>query len=906
MKRTVRGVVYALLVVHSSVFVTSLRAQAQDSAFAAGTPPPPHSVNAVPLTGEIRLDGTLDEPAWQLAPVATDFAQWQPDEGAPATQPTEVRFLFDRGAIYIGARMGDELGAAGVVSRLVRRDGDFESDFLQIVFDSFHDHLGQAIFYVNPDGVKGDQLGLGGAFLDASWDPVWEVRTTIDSMGWTAEVRIPFSQLRFAKQGGQTWGLQIQRFVHRLNEVSMWSFYPSTESGGPAFFGHLDSLAIEASPARGEILPYVVGRYARLGTADTTSPFYGGDDLSVRVGMDFKHLLTSNITLIGTINPDFGQVEVDPAVVNLSVFETFFPERRPFFVGGRSYFFFGPLWCRFCWASGMGLFYSRRIGRAPQGAGLAHAAGSYADVPNNATILGAAKITGRTAAGWSVGLLDAVTAREHARVVTPGEPQFETEVEPLTNYFVGRVAKDYLAGNLQVRGMVTSVVRGLRDSALAMRLSRHAEAAGLDAELWFSQRRYRWATTVAVSQVAGDPPAMLRVQHSSARYFQRPDREHGTNGLFTNAYDSTLTAMRGYGVESRLSREAGNWLWELNAGVRSPGFETNDLGFLSWTDFLWISANLARRRTTPTRLFRNYMFIVGGQRVYNFDGDLTARQEERAYARFTFLNYWRVRTFVVHRPSRLDDRLTRGGPIVGLPAEGFWYLGGSTDSRKRVSVDAGATLSWDTEGAAGLNVSLGLTARPASNVEVALRPSYGHTESLAQYVTAQPDSTATAFFGTRYVFADLEQRTLSMDIRLNVTFTPTLTLQLYAQPLLATAAYGNFKEFDRPREIAKSVYGVDVGTITRGDGEYTVDPDGDGPAEAFTFDDPDFNLRSLRGSAVLRWEFRPGSTLYFVWTQARDHTEPVGTMDVWHDLDALIHAKVDNIFLVKLSYFIGY
>ena len=861
-------------------------------------------VRAARAATAIQVDGTLDEPAWKQAPAATDFTQREPDEGEAATERTEVRFLFDGSALYVGARMYDAGGAAGVVSRLFRRDGDFESDLLQIIFDTFHDHLGRTTFIVNPAGVKGDLLGIGGANLDESWDPVWRAATTIDSLGWTAELEIPFSQLRFPRDTNQTWGLQVYRLVHRVNEVSMWSFYPATESGGPAFFGHLEDLAIEASPSKGEILPYVVGRNARIGTADRNSPFYHSNDVGARLGADVRYLLTSNLTLTGAINPDFGQVEVDPAVVNLSAFETYFPERRPFFVEGGGYFMFGGLWCFACDASGLNLFYSRRIGRAPQGADLAHSAGDYADVPDNATILGAAKVTGRAASGWSLGVLDALTAREHARVAASDGGQFRTETEPLTNYFLGRVAKDYLGGNLQVRGMATSVVRDLGDPALASRLVRHAESGGLDAEWWFGQRSYRWAMTVAVSQVAGDSTAVLGVQRSSARYFQRPDREHGSNGLFTDAYDPGLTAARGWGFESRLSREAGDWLWEVNAGARSPGFETNDLSYLRRVDYVWMSANLVRRRTTPAWLFRRYFLIAGGQQQYNFDGDRTDLQG-RVFAQLTLRNYWTVTTFASYRPATLDDQLTRGGPVVQYTARTGWFAEVATDTRKPLSADVAMQLGWNAEGARDRHIEAGITIRPVSNVSLRLGPMLDRWQSTAQYVTAVSDSTATGFYGTRYVFADLTQRTLGMDVRLNVAFNPTLTLDLYLQPLIASGAYTRFKEFVEPRSLAKRVYGTDIGTISRDARGYVVDPDGTGDAPAFTFADPDFNFRSLRGNAVLRWEFRPGSTLYVVWTHTRSDHEPIGTINLRHDLDALLDARGDNIFLLKLSYWIG-
>jgi len=866
------------------------------------TPRP--SVAGVRTAEPIELDGRLEEAVWLRAPVATGFRQQEPDEGTAATQRTEVRFLFDDAALYVGARMFDAAGEDGVAARLFRRDGDFECDLLQVVLDTFHDHLGRTTFIVNPAGVKGDQLGLGGSEPDESWDPVWDAATSIDSLGWTAELRIPLSQLRFPRQPVQTWGLQVWRGLHRRNEFSMWSYYPANESGGPAFFGHLEGLAIEASPQKGELLPYVVASDARLGSADRSSPFYERNDLSGRVGADFKYLLTSNLTMTGTLNPDFGQVEVDPAVVNLTAFETYFEEKRPFFVEGGGYFQFGGLWCFFCDGSGLGLFYSRRIGRAPQGAALARDAGDHADVPANATILGAAKITGRTASGWSLGLLDAVTARERAHVASNDGARFLTDVEPPANYFAGRMAKDFFDGDLQVRGMATSVARRMDDPALATRLARHAEAGGLDAEWWFGERRYRWAMTMAASQVGGDPAAILRLQRSSARYFQRPDREGGTNGLFTSAYDPQLTALRGWGLETRLSREAGDWLWEVNAGGRSPGFETNDMAYLRRADYLWASANVMRRRTTPAWLFRRYTLIAGGQRRYNFDGDLVG-QAVRAFASFTFRNYWGLTAFAQHMPALLDDQLTRGGPVVRYPARNGYQAQLSTDSRRPVSAHVSGYVGSNAEGAHDRRLQAEVTLRPASNVTVRAGPLLDRWESTAQYVTAVPDPTATAFAGTRYVFADLEQRTVGMDLRLGVAFSPTLTFDLYMQPLIVSGAFTRFKEFVEPRSMAKRLYGSDVGTLSAADGAYLVDPDGDGSAPGFTFPDPDFNFRSLRGNAVLRWEIRPGSTLYLAWTHTRSGTAHVGTLDLSRDLDALWRAPGDDVLLAKLSYWIG-
>ncbi|MEK7668860.1 MAG: DUF5916 domain-containing protein [Gemmatimonadota bacterium] len=838
-----------LVAVAAALLAAPATVRAQHSQ-ATGHVSPPRVATAAARTSPIALDGRLDEDAWQATQPLGDFTQTQPNEGQPATQRTEIRILFDDDALYIGARMFDTEGAAGVRTRLVRRDASPDGfDYVQLTFDTFHDHLGRVAFAVNPSGVKGDWYGPGGANLDASWDAIWDVATRIDSLGWTAEFRIPFAQLRYPRDSVQTWGLQVWRQETRLNEVSSWSFWRLNEVGGPPRFGHLEGLRIAHGPGRAEILPYVVGRTTSDPFVASGDPFRSARQSDARVGADFKYLLTSNLTLSATVNPDFGQVEVDPAVVNLSAFETFFPERRPFFIEGRGLFEFGWMNCFFCSnVSNVGLFYPRRIGRQPQGARNAAAPGGYVDVPENTRILGAAKVTGRTGA-WTVGLLDAVTAREHARLQDSLSVRSSVEVEPATNYFVGRLSRD-LGGGSFIRGMATSVARDLGDPTLRTQLTSHSEAAGLETSLWWGRRTYRLMGYVAYAQVAGDSLALLRIQRSSARYFQRPDRGNGRNGLFSDRYDPSLTAMRGYAGYARLSREAGNWLGEVHTIVKSPGFEANDVAFNSQVDRLWMNGNVLRQFTRPTRFARQMVFIAGGQQSYNYDGDLVDRQLH-ASAGLTFHNYWDVRSYVIYRPHRLDDQLARGGPVLARPASQYWFLGVSTDSRKRVSLSAEPSFGC-TDGFCDGSADIGLNLRPTSSVALSLGPSYNYDRSRSQWVTSVGDPTATAFYGRRYVFADLEARTLSMNTRLNVTFSPTLTLELFLQPLVSSGRYTNFKEYDRPRSTARSVYGVDKGTMARSAGTVTVDPDGTGAAAPFTFGDPDFNSRSLRGNAVVR------------------------------------------------------
>jgi len=492
-------------------------------------PEPVPIAEAARREGAISIDGRLDEVTWNAATLTAGLRQSQPDEGDPASYPLEVRFLYDDQALYVGATLTQP---EGVVAPLARRDqlldadgnnGSFNSlttDKLIVRLDPYHNHLDDVWFEVNPAGVKGDQYNG-----DPSWDPVWEAATQQNPQGWTVEMRIPFSQLRFPQDPEQTWGLQIWRYLDRLNEQDMWSFRLRNAPSGPAFFGHLAGLAMGSQPRQLEVLPYAVtgSRFERAAPGD---PYHDGRDMRFSAGADVKYLLTSNLTLDATLNPDFGQVEVDPSVLNLSAFETYYDEKRPFFIAGASAFRFGGMRCMFCNnTSGLSAFYSRRIGRPPQLSGYVDDISAFADLPDNTAILVAAKITGRTQNGYTVGVLNAVTGREDARYAGPaGQTEGTQEVEPLTNYFVGRLKKEFRGGATTFGGIFTSVARRMNDGAVEARLRSHAEAAGVDWHHTWRQRDYSWMGSLLVSNVSGSPEAIARTQESSAHYSPGPVR----------------------------------------------------------------------------------------------------------------------------------------------------------------------------------------------------------------------------------------------------------------------------------------------------------------------------------------------------------------------------------------------
>jgi hypothetical protein len=855
-------------------------------------------LSAAPLAGQVRVDGHLDEEAWAAAEPATGFTQAYPNPGAPESERTEVRVLVGTDAIYVGARMFDS-HPDSIVAQLSRRDASGTySDRILIFLDSRDDRRTAFQFAVNPRGVKQDTYQYDDTREDATWDAVWDVATTVDSLGWTAEFRIPFSQLRFAPNvtGERVWGFGAMREIARRDERSTWAPWTRNSPGMVSAFGRLRGLAGVRVPARLEIRPYASTRLERS-PGDGNDPFYHANDVRGSVGADVQYGLPAGLTLTGTLNPDFGQVEVDPAVVNLTAFETSFPERRPFFVEGADVFRFGSLVTNNSFSFPQ-YFYSRRIGRQPQlrpgGSDIA-----FVDVPDQSTILGAAKISGKTAGGWSVGFLDALTAREEARYRTVEGENGVLQVEPLTNYLVGRVRRDLNQGRTVVGGIVTATHRNM-DSIFDPLLRSSAYIAGLDGQHSWKGREWTLSGFVAGSRVQGSTSAISSTQLASARYFQRPDADYLD-------YDPTRTSLGGR-IGGLSIHHTGKWDGSLTYQEISPGFESNDLGFQSSSDRRDFSTYLGRRVNRVGKVFRSYTISAYSNQGWNFGGD-------PVYADFastvsgTFKNFWTAALTVGGNPKFMTDRLTRGGPLASVPAGWRVVANAGSDRRKRFSGSTAFSYSRDTDGEFGSSISAALSLRPSTSLAVSLGPRLVKSRNTSQFVLSRTDSLATATFGRRYVFADVDQATFSLETRVNWTFTPNLSLEVYAQPFVSSGDFENYKEFLEPGGYRFGVYGRDLGTIAPATSGFTVDPDGAGPAAPFLVGNRsgarDFTLRSLRGNAVLRWEYRPGSTLFFVWQQLRGSEYLRGDLQFGRDLSGVFREPAQNVFLIKATYWIG-
>ena len=854
---------------------------------ASGRTPP--IARAARTTQAPAIDGRLDDAAWSLAAPITALFQREPAEGAEASERTEVRILYDDDAIYVGARMYDREPHL-IRSELGRRDNTGPSDELFITFDSYHDHRTAFQFSVNPSGVRADAaLGADEAFGDQSWDPVWEAQTRRDSLGWTAEMRIPLSQLRFPPAAEQVWGVNVRRWIHRKAESAEFGWKSNTESGHASHFGHLFGLASLPQPRRLEMLPYATANQ-RFDQPETGNPFRDGSRTAYDVGADFKYGITSNLTLDATINPDFGQVEQDPAVVNISAFETFLQERRPFFIEGADIFRF----------QGNQFFHSRRIGQPPRGLADDHA--GFVDAPENSTILGAAKLSGRTSGGWSIGLLEAITQREFATIDSSGT-RFSEEVEPLTNYAVGRIKRDLRGGATQFGIMATSVNRDLRHDDLRF-LRSSAYAGGLDFTHRFARNQYSINGSFAASHIRGDTLALQIAQQSSARYYQRPDADYVD-------YDPARTTLSGWSGRLNVGRQQGSFTWRLAGNATSPGFEINDAGFQTRGDNRNVSLNVERRWTRPGTFARSASWGGDLQRSWNFGGIHTG-SFIGSYYNIQFRNYWSINGSVASNTRAFNDVLTRGGPLGYQPPTFSTFLGINSDYRKRVNFFLGTFFFTNELGSRTREMFGTLSIRASSNFNVDVSPSVSYSRTAQQYVTTLADATAAATYGARYVFAEIEQHFFDLTTRLNVTFSPSLSLQLYTQPFIATGDYRGHKELIAPGRPDFITYGATPGStldsVMDANGtviEYSGDPDGGGGRPAMVFPNLDFNFRSLRGNAVLRWEYRPGSTLFFVWTQNCGRFDPDPSFRPGTDIRSLCQGRSQNVFAVKANWWLS-
>jgi hypothetical protein len=864
--------------------VSLVRAELPDSVISPGI-----EVRAVRLSDAVTIDGRLTEPVWQNELGVSKFTQREPVEGGQPTERTTVRVAYDDAAVYVGARMHDRTPDS-IIARLGRRDVSTSSDRFNVYIDSYHDKRSGFYFSVNAAGTFYDGVMLNDDWDDDTWDGVWEGKVTTDDQGWTAELRIPFSQLRFRNEATNVWGINFSRTIARRNERDFVVFTPLNGSGFVSRFVDLVGIDNITPPRQLEVLPYITTKAEYLQHAPS-DPFVTGSKYTPRIGGDLKFGLGSNLTLNATVNPDFGQVEVDPAVVNLSDVETFFQEKRPFFVEGSNIFEFGSGGTNNNWGFNFPnptFLYTRRIGRAPQGS---VPTADFSSTPSGTDILGATKLTGKIGDNWNIGTIQALTAREYAELETAGQ-RSQGEVEPMTYYGIERAQKEFDNGAHALGFISTAAVRKFDDDRLRDEISSNALTLGADGWTTLdSEKTWVLAGWAMASNVAGNPSRMLSLQQSSRHYFQRPDESHVS-------IDSSASSLTGYAARFRLNKQKGDFYMNAALGVIDPKFDVNDVGFLSRSDV--INGHLvASYRWSQPKDFYRYIELGGSAfRSYDFAGN-RIWDGLFHFGYIEFPNFYSIDWNFAYNPQTISNRRTRGGPLTLTPPGYQVNLSARTNQNSSVVFNAGM-YTYQADYQRFNEVWGGVEWRPVSNLSVSFTPDFIHDFEKSQYVGTYGDPLATATFGKRYVFAELDQNTFSAGIRLNWTFSPQLSLQMYIQPLIAAGDYTNFKELAQSRSYDFNRYGD--GASTFDPATYVADPDGSGPAPPIALYNPNFNLKSIRGNAVLRWEYFSGSTLYFVWTQTRSDFENIGEFQFSHSMSHLFDSTPDNIFLIKMSY----
>ncbi|MFM8536333.1 MAG: DUF5916 domain-containing protein [Acidimicrobiia bacterium] len=830
--------------------------------------------------GSIRVDGRLDEDVWQKAAPIVDFVQKEPMEGARPTDGMDVRIAYDDSVLYVGARMHSKDGR--IQAPLGRRDSVDQAEHILVSFDTFLDRRTAIEFGVPAAVVRIDRYPASdnADSFDSGFDPVWRAETTVVGTEWTAELWIPFSQLRFSPRSDQTWGLNISRFRPTLNEEDFWVVVPRTVRAWSSRFGDLGGINGVVPPRRLEALPYVAGASTVDGDRNPNNPF---DTAAIdgRVGADVKMGLGPNLTLETTINPDFGQVEADPAEVNLTAFETRFPEKRPFFLEGAQLFNIGH----------PNFYYSRRIGTRPIGP----ATGDYVDYPDANSIVAAAKITGRLQSKTSIGLMAAMTDDEDARVAS-GTPLQERDVEvaPHAYHFVGRMLQEFGPSASTAGVIVNYMHRDMDDgSPLADLYTRNALAVGGNTLLRFKGGLYEFRASGGGSFLNGSPKSVERRQIASSHYAQRPDRDY-------SPLDPTKTSLAGWSVQMNFDKTGGrHWLWGATTKIDSENFEVNDVAQLNGADGMLSNANIRWRETQPGKVFRSYYVQL------DMMTDTTLRQlmqsgRLRSQFNVTWLNYWTSSIQFSRDLATKSVSLTRGGPLMGRGPGWTTNINFGNRASNRTRISGNVYRQTNDDGLDVKRVQGTFSMRPGPRYQFSVSPYYDRVTEPQQYISTMSGGRAETYHN-RYVFAFIDRSTMSMEYRLGLTLRPDLNLDVYAEPFAASGHYYDYGELLSPGSRERLKYGTGgTGLVINADGSQVATAG----TSTINLRNRDFNTLSFRSNVVLRWEWRTGSTLYVVWQQDRSGSEAIGTRVGIDDAFRSVTAPGPNIFLIKTSFWI--
>lgn len=877
----------SLLPILLGLLIVSVTANAQDSI-------PRKKYFTTHIKGSITLDGIPSEEAWNAVEWGSDFTQWQPNEGKAPSQASNFKILYDEKFLYIAYRCYD-LAPDSIIKRMSRRD-EFPGDWIEINIDSYHDKRTAFSFTLSVSGVRGDEfVSNDGNNWDASWNPIWFSKTHVDDMGWTGEIKIPFSQLRYGNEPEKVWGFQVTRRLFRKEERSTWQYIPQNSGVWVSRFGELYGLKNIPMHRQVEIAPYVIVQADKY-KKEPGNPYAKGFDTKLTGGVDGKLAITNDLILDFTVNPDFGQVEADPSQVRIDGFQNFFEERRPFFIESRNIFDYTLT------GSEAGgdydadlLFYSRRIGSSPHKYPGVNG-NEHVKYPQNTSILGATKFSGKTKKGLSIGILESVTQREIALIEHNGTVREEL-VEPLTNYFVGRLQKDIKQGNTIVGGIITAVNRakGLDD------IHRNAYTGGLDFLHYWRNRTWYIRGNIVFSHVEGTKEAILNTQTAFEHLFQR-------EGASEVNVDPNRTSLSGMGGTFRFGKIGGKigplgqvLKFETGVTLRSPGLELNDIGFLLTANeinhFTWVGLHYQR----PFSVFRNARLNYNHWSRWDYSGKFIY-QAFNFNTHATFKNNWQTGTGLTWNPFDISNNALRGATSIRRPAGMGHNVYVTSDFRKKVYANLNVFNFWGFDNTIyGNDINLTLFFQPLDALKFSISASHGYNwrrqDQFVQNVSYNG--------GTRTIVGQVKQKTLRFTGRLTYNITPDLTVQYYGQPFITRPVYSKFAYVSNP--LAKkyddrfSVF--DTATqISFDSGTYSVDENKDGMVD-YSFRRPDFNFVQFRSNFIVRWEYRRGSELYLVWSQGNTPgTDEMDTPIFKSLFDNAFADQARNIFLVKWTY----
>lgn len=826
------------------------------------------------------IDGNLADSIWESAEWATNFIEVNPDENTDPSEQTKFKILYDQKHLYIALKALDSEPET-ITNRLSRRDG-FVGDRINVLIDSYHDLRTGFLFTVTTAGVRGDEfITDNGNNIDASWNPIWSAKALIDNEGWTAEMKIPLSQLRFSNDPNQVWGLNVVRNYFKNNELSAWNRIPIGAAGWVSEAGKLKGLKNIKPQKQIEIQPFVVTKLDRY-EAEAGNPYADGNDFNLNKGLDAKIGITNDLTLDVTINPDFGQVEADPAAINLDGFEIFNRDQRPFFVENKNIFDY-----RFA-DNRNNLFFSRRIGRSPQ-VNLETTDEAFVNQPQNTTILGAAKFSGKTKNGWSIGVLESMTSKEFTEISTNGNTS-ESLAEPFTNYLVGRVQKDFNKKNTFFGGMFTATNRFITPEVSELRKS--AYSGGIDFTHQWKNRAYFMEANIVMSHVQGSKEAIKLTQENLTHLFNRVDATH-------LEVDPNRTSLTGTGGRFGIGKVGGQH-WNYNAGFKwvSPELELNDIGFLRSADEMIQYANLRYRSIKPTGVFRDFNVRFNQFSAFDFEGNYN-RIQYQINGSASFLNNWEIDFGLAHKPRIFSNSILRGGPRWRFSKENFQFFFVGSDRRKNFNGTIGFIHSQAKENNFSLlKFESELNYQPTNAFNISLSPEYSISKNQTQYVT-QSDYNSDS----RYVLGTIDNHTLTASVRLDYTINPNLSIQYYGQHFISRGRYKDFKYVTNPvaERLTERFQLYDSNQINLSGNDFQVDENRDGTMD-YSFSNPDFSYVQFNSNLVLRWEYIPGSELFLVWSQGVKSS--VSSSDgLFEGFETgILDERPQNIFLLKATY----